>query len=129
MNFADKYIYSIRTTSKMENIKIEQDDENTHTLKRPKVLEDIIDMEIDRNAQIEIIDLCTPTFEQDDLSMIPTSSLPTKSISTSVIERFPNLNHRISILPWFPMHKTQDQGFPLLVNIPRMFMMRDTSSF
>ena len=50
--------------------------------------------------QPEVIDLCTPYME--------------------LTERFSNLQQRRSILPMYPCSGSQDQGFLLLANLPRM---------
>lgn len=80
----------------MKKIKIEPE----HTISK---------MNIDDNERVEVIDLCTPT------------RLPETLPSIRTWERFPNLHLRFSIMPWFPMNETQDQGYPLLVNVPRMY--------
>ncbi|CAF1320107.1 unnamed protein product [Adineta steineri] len=62
------------------------------------------------NHMIEIIDLCTPTMD----------TTSTASPSLSHVQRFPNLEHRLSILPTFPFNQQQQeqQGLPLFANIP-----------
>lgn len=106
----------------MKKIKIEQDDETLNNrLRRPMVFKQLVEMDIDVNEKIEIIDLCTPTVEQDQLFNIPKFST-TKSISIRIPEQFPNFHQRLAIIPWFPIPETQDQGYPLLVNVPGIYI-------
>ena len=72
--------------------------------------------------KIEIIDLCSPTLDTDDRSITP-FFLQQTSTPISVSERYKNFQHRLFILPWFPINtnnNADDLGYPLFVNIPRM---------
>ena len=62
-------------------------------------------MDVDTKKQIEIIDLCTPQ---------------TVLVSKTMLERFSNLQHRLSILACYPKNKEQEQTVPLFPNVPRM---------
>ena len=68
--------------------------------------------------EITDIDLCTPTLDNDDRSIVTQVSWDTSPFDT-LFERFPNRYHRLYILPWFPISDTEDQGHPLLANVPR----------
>ncbi|CAF4806483.1 unnamed protein product, partial [Rotaria sp. Silwood1] len=66
---------------------------------------------------IEIIDLCTPTMDIDDRSIVP-MTLPNRPNLTTLTERFPNLHRRLPILPCYPTKDNQlNDGDPLLPNI------------
>jgi len=68
----------------------------------------------------EIIDLCTPEMDNSEVSMAPVGILSESASDTTVVERFPNLQHRLSILPLYPTYDSKNQSHPLLTNIPRM---------
>lgn len=72
-----------------------------------------------------MIDLCTPNVEMNDnviLPMVLQNIAPSSSSSSNtMLERFPNLRYRWSILACYPIKQNeQEHGEPLLVNIPRM---------
>ena len=67
---------------------------------------------------IEIIDLCTPTLDNGDRSIVAQVSQDISPFEP-LFERFPNHYHRLYILPWFPISDNEDQGHPLLANVPR----------
>ncbi|CAF1439543.1 unnamed protein product [Rotaria sordida] len=69
------------------------------------------------NQTIEIIDLCTPTMDSHD-SSFEQHTIQFVSPSKIIVDRFPTLEYRLSILPWFPFNEQQEQGYPLFVNIP-----------
>ncbi|CAF3677382.1 unnamed protein product [Rotaria sp. Silwood1] len=70
---------------------------------------------------IEIIDLCTPTMDIDDRSIVP-MTLPNRPNLTTLTERFPNLHRRLPILPCYPTKDNQlNDGDPLLPNIAQRF--------
>jgi hypothetical protein len=46
----------------------------------------------------EIIDLCTPNVDINEALVVRRST----SVSNGIIERFANLDHRLSILPLYP---------------------------
>ena len=66
-----------------------------------------------------IIDLCTPTLDTTDISILPVV-VENTSTSAMITDQFPNLRHRLSILPCYPTNNADDQVDPLLPNIPRM---------
>ena len=80
-------------------------------------------MDIAVNEKVQIIDLCTPSFDVNDTTVSIASEVIVKSLSTSntINDRFPNLHRRLSILPCYPTNNSDDQGDPLLSNIPRMY--------
>lgn len=87
-------------------------------------------MDIDMIRKIEVIDLCTPNMDISDTSDLSTTVAAAAVLQTTspsnmmsmMRERFPNLHHRLSILPCYPGNFTQNcEGRdPLLPNIPRM---------
>ena len=76
-------------------------------------------MEMDVKQEIEVIDLCTPNIDLKDSMMTSMSETHTLTRRT-IIERFPNLEYRWSILACYPVNSKFEQGDPLLVNIARM---------
>ncbi|CAF4150666.1 unnamed protein product [Rotaria sp. Silwood2] len=75
-------------------------------------------MDADVQEIIEVIDLCTPDIDINDIS-IESVVLQKASTSDTTKERFPNLHRRLSILPCFPTNNNkQNYGDPLLPNIP-----------
>jgi len=68
----------------------------------------------------EIIDLCTPEMDNSEVSMAPVVVLSETASDNRVVERFPNLQHRLSILPLYPTCDSKNQSHPLLTNIPCM---------
>ncbi|CAF1382717.1 unnamed protein product [Rotaria sordida] len=87
-------------------------------LNRPRTLNlETQTIDVNINETVEVIDLCTPNIDINDISIVPVV-LQNTSISNIMIERFPNIQRLLSILPWFPTNNTQNQGYPLLANIP-----------
>ncbi len=68
----------------------------------------------------EIIDLCTPEMDNSEVSMTPVVILSESASDNMAVERFPNLQHRLAILPLYPPCDSKNQSHPLLTNIPRM---------
>ncbi|CAF1203466.1 unnamed protein product [Adineta steineri] len=92
----------------MDNNIISEDGNIHDQTRRPSTL--TVQQNAD-NQMIDIIDLCTPTMDTNS----------TSSPSLTHVQRFPNLEHRLSILPWFPFNQQQQQvqqACPLFVNIP-----------
>ncbi|CAF4055079.1 unnamed protein product, partial [Rotaria sp. Silwood1] len=106
----------------MNNKAKDKDDEKVMRFNRTRTIDlaEIIHDD-DTNEILEVIDLCSPTVGSDDLSMLPVLSRNT-CISNTLIERFPNLSRRLSIVACYPSnnhnHNQQDRGEPLLPNIP-----------
>ena len=73
---------------------------------------------MDLDETTEIIDLCTPTLDNGDRSIVAQVSQDISPFEP-LFERFPNHYHRLYILPWFPISDNEDQGHPLLANVPR----------
>ncbi|CAF4597973.1 unnamed protein product, partial [Rotaria sp. Silwood2] len=74
-------------------------------------------MDIDVVKTVEIIDLCTPDLDTDHVVLSPIVLRDTTDLNR-IVERFPDIHRRLPILPWFPTNNNQDQGYPLLANIP-----------
>ncbi|CAF3104581.1 unnamed protein product [Rotaria sp. Silwood2] len=74
-------------------------------------------MNIDVVKTVEIIDLCTPDLDTDHVVISPIVLRDTTDLNR-IVERFPDIHRRLPILPWFPTNNNQDQGYPLLANIP-----------
>jgi hypothetical protein len=84
-------------------------------------------MDIDENGAIEIIDLCSPNVDIiDEISLTPIliEAAAAASVPTTITKRFPNLDQRLSILPWYPTSDKYDQGHLLLANLPRMLKIK-----
>ena len=77
-------------------------------------------MNIDVAVKLDIIDLCTPNVDINealDVSVVQQNALA----SNMNVERFPNLHHRLCILPLYPSNANDDQSHPVLANIPCMY--------
>jgi hypothetical protein len=88
-------------------------------------------METDVNAIPEIIDLCTPTLDIDEVveaSVVVKENESMVSSTFMPFERISNIDQRLSILPLYPTNDMQDQGkYPWLANFPRMYKWRNLS--
>jgi hypothetical protein len=76
-------------------------------------------MDIEIIKTIKVVDLCTPKMDINDISN-GSVVLQKSSPSNTMMERIPNLHHRLPILPCYPKSNTQEQIDPLLPNMPRM---------
>ncbi|CAF3934669.1 unnamed protein product, partial [Rotaria sordida] len=74
-------------------------------------------MDMDIIETVEIIDLCTPNFNTDEIILSPIVVHETIDLS-KINERFPNIQRRLPVLPWFPTNNKQQNGYPLMSNIP-----------
>ena len=76
---------------------------------------------IDLDETTEIIDLCTPPIlnNGDRSIVIQLFSSPDTTLSDALFARLPNHYHRFYIFPWFSISDNEDQGHPLLANVPR----------
>lgn len=77
-------------------------------------------MEIGDHAQVELVDLCTPKLEMNDLTATLPLAIPQMEDPLVIdnIERCSKFDPRLSILPLYPTSDLQEQYYPLLANIP-----------